>query len=187
MRPAVGSPRLLLLFILVTACATPLSTDQPPARHVILISIDGLRPEFYLDSGYPAPILRKLGASGARAQTVEPVFPSNTNPSHATILTGLRPNRHGIIFNVRFEPDGTRGHLVRAEREQRAGEVAGRVGHQRAREVGLGLMQDHRRVGDGRAVRVRDHAADDAGGGLRLGAERRGRAEQHERRARQDA
>ena len=85
------------------------------------------------------------------------------------------------------EPDGTRGHLVPAEREQRAGEVAGRVGHQRAREVGLGLMQDHRRVGDGRAVRVRDHAADDAGGGLRLGAERRGRAEQHERRARQNA
>ncbi len=120
MRPAVGSLPLLLLFILVTACATPLSTDQPPARHVILISIDGLRPEFYLDSGYPAPILRKLAASGARAQTVEPVFPSNTNPSHATILTGLRPNRHGIIFNVRFEPDGTRGGWYEDASELRA-------------------------------------------------------------------
>ena len=120
MRPAVGSLPLLLLFILVTACATPLSTEQPPARHVILISIDGLRPEFYLDSGYPAPILRKLAASGARAQTVEPVFPSNTNPSHATILTGLRPNRHGIIFNVRFEPDGTRGGWYEDASELRA-------------------------------------------------------------------
>jgi arylsulfatase A-like enzyme len=109
MRPAAGSLPLLLLFILVTACATPLSTEQPSARHVILISIDGFRPEFYLDSAYPAPILRKLAASGARAQTVEPVFPSNTNPNHATILTGLRPNRHGILFNVHFESDGTRG------------------------------------------------------------------------------
>src|SRR2546430_9539046 len=107
MRPAVSSLPLLLLFILVTACATPLSTEQPPARHVILISIDGLRPEFYLDSGYPAPILRKLAASGARAQTVETVFPPNTNPSHATILTGLRPTRHGSTFHLRSEPYGT--------------------------------------------------------------------------------
>src|SRR5438552_6037004 len=120
MRPAVGSLPLLLLFILVTACATPLSTEQPVARHVILISIDGLRPEFYLDSGYPAPILRKLAASGARAQTVEPVFPSNTNPNHATILTGLRPNRHGILFNVHFEPDGTRGGWYEDASELRA-------------------------------------------------------------------
>src|SRR5712691_10457403 len=104
MRPAVGSLPLLLLFILVTACATPLSTEQPPARHVILISIDGLRPEFYLDSGYPAPILRKLAASGARAQTVEPVFPSNTNPSHATILCGLRQHKDSKSVKVYEDP-----------------------------------------------------------------------------------
>jgi predicted AlkP superfamily pyrophosphatase or phosphodiesterase len=110
MHPAAFSlPKMLFLIILVAACATPLSTEQPSARHVILISIDGLRPEFYLDSEYPAPILRKLAAGGARAQAVEPVFPSNTNPNHATILTGLRPNRHGIPFDVHFESDGTRG------------------------------------------------------------------------------
>src|SRR3989442_6546973 len=106
---AVSLAKMLLLIILVAACATPFSTEQPSARHVILISIDGFRPEFYLESEYPAPILRKLAASGARAQAVEPVFPSNTNPNHATILTGLRPNRHGILFNAHFESDGTRG------------------------------------------------------------------------------
>ena len=120
MHPAACSLPMLLLLILVAACATPLSTEQPSARHVILISIDGLRPEFYLDSEYPAPILRKLAASGARAQTVEPVFPSNTNPNHATILTGLRPNRHGILFNVHFEPDGTRGGWYEDASELRA-------------------------------------------------------------------
>ncbi len=117
---AVSLAKMLLLIILVAACATPLSTEQPSTRHVILISIDGLRPEFYLDSEYPAPILRKLAASGARAQTVEPVFPSNTNPNHATILTGLRPNRHGILFNVHFEPDGTRGGWYEDASELRA-------------------------------------------------------------------
>ena len=133
MRSAACSlPTMLLLIILVAACATPFSTEQSSARHVILISIDGLRPEFYLDSEYPAPILRKLAASGARAQTVEPVFPSDTNPNHATILTGLRPNRHGILFNVRFESDGTRGGWYEDASELRAPSL-----WMRARTAGL--------------------------------------------------
>jgi predicted AlkP superfamily pyrophosphatase or phosphodiesterase len=76
-----------------------------PARHVVLISLDGLRPEFYLDPAYPAPTLRALAAAGSQARRAEPVFPPGTYPTHATIVTGVRPSRHGILFNGILETD----------------------------------------------------------------------------------
>jgi predicted AlkP superfamily pyrophosphatase or phosphodiesterase len=75
-------------------------------RHVVLVTIDGLRPEFYLADGWPAPNLRALVQAGAHARAAEPVFPSVTYPNHASIATGVRPARHGVATNFRFDPDG---------------------------------------------------------------------------------
>ena len=74
--------------------------------------------------------------------------------------------------------DRADGHIVGAEGEQGPGKVARCICRQRAREVGLRFMQEDRRVGHGRAVGVRHHAADNAGRGLTLGTERRRGAEQ---------
>ncbi len=96
---------------------------QPTAagsqRHLVLISIDGLRPEFYLDASYPAPALRAL-AAGSHARAVEPVFPSVTYPGHASIVTGVRPTRHGVLFNTLFEPTGERGRWYEEAADLRA-------------------------------------------------------------------
>lgn len=90
-----------------------LAEDGPaadgPAEHVILVSIDGLRPEFYLDPTWPAPMLRQLVASGAHAEAVRGVFPSVTYPSHTTMVTGTLPAGHGIYYNSPFEPEGQTG------------------------------------------------------------------------------
>ena len=75
-----------------------------PARHLVLISIDALRPEFYLDDGYAAPALRVLVRSGSHARAATPVFPSVTYPGHASIVTGVRPARHGVLFNMLWLP-----------------------------------------------------------------------------------
>ena len=75
-----------------------------PARHLVLISIDALRPEFYLDDGYAAPVLRALVRSGSHARAATPVFPSVTYPGHASIVTGVRPARHGVLFNMLWLP-----------------------------------------------------------------------------------
>jgi predicted AlkP superfamily pyrophosphatase or phosphodiesterase len=77
-----------------------------PARHVILISIDGFRPEFYLDPSWPAPNMQQLKATGVYAQKVTSVFPSFTYPSHVAMLTGALPARSGIYYNTPFEPEG---------------------------------------------------------------------------------
>ena len=98
-------PLWLVLFVAVV----PATAQERPADHVILVSIDGLRPEFYQDTSWPAPVLQQLARDGAQADAVRPVFPSVTYPDHTTIVTGALPARHGIYYNSPFEPEGQTG------------------------------------------------------------------------------
>ena len=98
---------LVLVAVLVVAAlggCVYVGRGAAPARHLLLISIDALRPEFYLDDSYPAPTLRALMRAGSHARAATPVFPSVTYPGHASIVTGVRPARHGIFFNVIWGP-----------------------------------------------------------------------------------
>lgn len=70
--------------------------SETRAPVTILISIDGFRPD-YLDRGV-TPNLSRLAAEGVSA-AMRPSFPSKTFPNHWTIVTGLRPDRHGIVAN----------------------------------------------------------------------------------------
>lgn len=77
------------------------------AEHVVVISIDGLRPVYYLPgSGRRAamPVLDRLRTSGSWAEAVVGQYPSLTYPSHTSIATGVVPARHGIVHNTRFDP-----------------------------------------------------------------------------------
>ena len=76
------------------------------AQHVIFLTIDGFRPDFYLDDAWHMPNLRALMKDGAYAKGVNSVFPSMTYPAHTTIVTGVQPAKHGIFYNNVFTPDG---------------------------------------------------------------------------------
>ncbi len=98
--------------LLATAPSSPRATGpgggtahEPPARHVVLVTVDGLRPEFYLEEGWPAPVIRLMARDGAHARAVRSVFPSLTLPAHATLVTGALPARHGITNNHPFQPE----------------------------------------------------------------------------------
>jgi hypothetical protein len=80
------------------------SAETPP--HVLVISIDGLKPEVYTKPGGPAvPTLRRLAAEGAFARGVVGVFPTVTYPSHTTMITGVPPVVHGIYNNRILDPE----------------------------------------------------------------------------------
>ncbi len=103
---------LLLGGSLVGASSEPPQEDpfaETPARHVVLISVDGLRPEFYLEDRWPAVMMRQMAAEGAHAKGVRGVHPSVTYPSHATLVTGALPARHGIFYNSPFDEGGQTG------------------------------------------------------------------------------
>lgn len=76
--------------------------DQLEKPHVILISIDGFRHD-YIEL-HQANRLRKLSASGVRAASMIPSFPSITFPNHYTLVTGLYPAHHGLIGNSIYDP-----------------------------------------------------------------------------------
>lgn len=79
------------------------------SRHVILVTIDGLRPEFYQSDTFSMPNVRRLMKLGAYAKKVTDVFPAVTYPNHTSIITGALPVHHGIYCNEPFEPDGITG------------------------------------------------------------------------------
>lgn len=73
---------------------------------VVVISVDGLRPEFYTSDEFEAPTLKALAKEGVHAKGVEGVYPSVTYASHASIVTGVRPAKHGIYGNTKFGENG---------------------------------------------------------------------------------
>jgi predicted AlkP superfamily pyrophosphatase or phosphodiesterase len=84
-----------------------LAQGSPSRPAVILISIDGLKPEYVLDAdarGLKIPALRRFLREGAYATGVHGVVPTVTYPSHTTLITGVSPARHGIYANTTFDP-----------------------------------------------------------------------------------
>jgi hypothetical protein len=86
--------------------AARMRVPNPRADHVVLASIDAMRPEFYLDETWPAPTLQQLSFEGVHADAVRSVFPALTYPAHTTLVTGALPATHGIYFNRPFLAEG---------------------------------------------------------------------------------
>lgn len=99
---------------LVTICLFSMqATAQktPVVQHVVLITVDGFRPDFYLDTVWHAVNIRALMKNGTHTLGQNSVFPSMTYPSHTTIVTGVQPAVHGVYFNAMFEPAGSTGKI----------------------------------------------------------------------------
>lgn len=94
------------LALALSACASTTMTSAPARVErrepvTILVSIDGFRPD-YLDRGV-TPNLSRLAAEGATG-AMRPSFPSKTYPNHWTLVTGMTPDRHGIVANTIEDP-----------------------------------------------------------------------------------
>jgi predicted AlkP superfamily pyrophosphatase or phosphodiesterase len=92
--------------VTIAACRAPQTPQkQHDQRKLVLISIDGLRAD-WLEKDVKAPNLRALVARGTVAKGVTSVWPTVTYPAHTTLVTGARPNTHGILNNGPFDPFG---------------------------------------------------------------------------------
>ena len=68
-------------------------------RIVVVVSLDGF-PAFALkDPRLPIPTLRRLAREGVVADSMQPVNPTVTWPNHTTIVTGVEPSAHKVLFN----------------------------------------------------------------------------------------
>jgi len=95
------------LLAMLGLLAAPVAPPRGPRPPVVLLSIDGLSPDYVLEAdryGLKIPALRRLLAEGAHASGVRGVLPTVTYPSHTTLVTGVSPARHGIYYNTTFDP-----------------------------------------------------------------------------------
>lgn len=98
----------------LTASVTPPPTETPlpsatptptaRARRVIILSIDGLRP----DAIQLAPMqnLLELMQNGAYSLAAQTTYPSVTLSAHASMLTGMCPSKHGVNWNDYIPENG---------------------------------------------------------------------------------
>lgn len=99
--------RILALVLAVVLLPLPLPVaaqerqDKQQRAVTLLISIDGFRPD-YLERGI-TPRLSALAAAGATGP-MRPSFPTKTFPNHYAIVTGMRPDRNGIVGNSMMDP-----------------------------------------------------------------------------------
>lgn len=103
---------VVLMTLTLAACATvaPQTAGERPL--VILVSIDGFRPD-YLERGV-TPTLSRLAAEGATAE-MRPSFPSVTFPNHYTLVTGKHPDHHGIVGNSFIDAELGRFSMQKTE------------------------------------------------------------------------
>lgn len=104
----------LAIFLFITFVSLTFSQSQP---YVILISFDGYRWD-YVNRGI-TPNINSLIDDGVKASSFQPVFPTKTFPNHISIITGLYPEDHGIIFNVFNDPFNNRYYNIRDSLEVR--------------------------------------------------------------------
>lgn len=98
-----------VLFISMLLACIIGQAQERLSDHVILVSIDGFRPDFYMEEKWPAAYLKYMAKNGAKAEGVRGVFPTVTYPSHTTLVTGAKPAKHGIYYNSPFEENGQTG------------------------------------------------------------------------------
>ena len=105
--------RLLICYALLALLggANLIAADD---RHVILITMDGFPSYEFQDARSPIPNIRKLAAEGvSAADGMRAANPTVTWPNHTTLVTGVFPAKHSVLYNGLFVrgTDGASGHI----------------------------------------------------------------------------
>ena len=90
----------LLLFFIGFLVTGKNQVKVQRVEHVFIISLDGAGgfPEL-LEQRTNMPVFRQLADAGASTWAARTIFPSITLPSHTSMLTGVGPEKHKVLWN----------------------------------------------------------------------------------------
>lgn len=157
MRPTAARRTGFVAALLLVGCVS--EPPQPPPQNLLFVSLDTTRKDHLQTYGYPretSPHLDRLARRGVVFERAVAQM-TITNPSHASMLTGLYPHTHQVGENTRELADE---HLTLAEVLRDAGFRTGAFvsGHPLRKEI-TGIDQgfevydsDFRRRRPGRAT-----------------------------------
>jgi predicted AlkP superfamily pyrophosphatase or phosphodiesterase len=127
-------PRLLLLLLVICVIAAQARQQDAPKReaevrkppissHVILIVIEGLRSDFVTGAESKRlniPTIQALRSRGSYAVGIESVFPTQSVPAYASMITGSLPADHGLTSDYSFDQESA---SISVEPHKLAGEI----------------------------------------------------------------
>src|SRR6266566_7198723 len=87
--------KLIVVCLAMLLCAAQVQAEP----HVVIVTIDGFAAYYMKDKAAPIPTLRRLAEEGAVAEGMKVCNPSVTWPNHTTLISGVRPDKHGVLFN----------------------------------------------------------------------------------------
>jgi predicted AlkP superfamily pyrophosphatase or phosphodiesterase len=91
---------LIFVWAIALSAFTDWATAAEQDKHVIVVCIDGLAAYLLDDPKAPLPTIRRLAADGSVAEGGMTVSnPSVTWPNHTSMITGVRPEKHGVLAN----------------------------------------------------------------------------------------
>src|SRR3954469_13022041 len=94
--------RLVTIFLLLLSAvglsAAPTTKPGGPVPRVLIISIDGLRPDLLIRGD--TPVIHKLLDEGCYTFWARTAPASTTLPAHVSMLTGVTPEVHGIMWHA---------------------------------------------------------------------------------------
>ncbi len=94
---------------LLAAALAPAPGIAGDVKHVVIVSVDGLRPDAISEQATPA--LMKHLQRAVYSLSARTVSPSSTLPAHVSMLTGLDVPRHGVRWN-HYSPGHYAGDTV---------------------------------------------------------------------------
>jgi predicted AlkP superfamily pyrophosphatase or phosphodiesterase len=94
-------PLVLTSILMLSGLVAPVSA-QPVIERVLVISLDGGRPNAILQAD--TPNIQQLADGGAVDWQAQTILPSATLPGHGSMLTGLSVEQHGLAHNDSIYP-----------------------------------------------------------------------------------
>jgi predicted AlkP superfamily pyrophosphatase or phosphodiesterase len=89
--------RRLIATQLAVGVLAGLACSSPPTKKVLVIGIDGVRPDVLAE--VPTPAIDSLIAEGAYSATARTGFPTVSGPGWSSLLIGVWPEKHGVTSN----------------------------------------------------------------------------------------
>lgn len=90
-------PILFIAGIIILSLSIAVKGQQPVAKHVVLIGIDGVSAEGFQYAS--TPVMDNLIGQGSVSLKTRGVMPTVSAPNWSTILSGAGPEQHGVTSN----------------------------------------------------------------------------------------
>jgi arylsulfatase A-like enzyme len=96
-------PGMILLLALAGGVMVAPASAGEPARHVVVMVWDGMRPDFVSETHTPA--LYQLARQGVEFEDHHPSYLSLTEGNGTVLSTGVYPERAGVVADMEYRPE----------------------------------------------------------------------------------